>query len=114
MKKLFFSLALALGVSAASFAQTAAPSVVKTTPHPMVAKQTTPKKAVVAKTTTVTSPATVATPAKVKADGTPDMRYKANKQAKTAVPAGPKKADGTPDMRYKKNKTTAATKSTTK
>lgn len=37
-----------------------------------------------------------------KADGTPDMRFKANKEA--AKPAGPTKKDGTPDMRYKENK----------
>ena len=37
---------------------------------------------------------------KKKADGTPDMRYKENKEK--AV--GPKKADGTLDMRYKENK----------
>jgi len=41
----------------------------------------------------------------VKADGTADMRYKANKEkAKAAKPTGPVKADGTPDMRYKENK----------
>lgn len=37
-----------------------------------------------------------------KADGTPDMRYKANKAKEKTN--GPKKADGTPDMRYKANK----------
>ncbi len=41
---------------------------------------------------------------KLKADGTPDMRYKKNK-AKTAV--GPKKKDGTADMRYKVNQAPA-------
>jgi len=39
-----------------------------------------------------------------KKDGTPDMRYKANKDAATPAPAGPKKKDGTADMRYKANK----------
>jgi len=39
---------------------------------------------------------------KTKKDGTPDMRYKANKEK--AKPAGPAKKDGTPDMRYKANK----------
>lgn len=40
--------------------------------------------------------------AKLKADGTPDMRYKENK---------PKmKKDGTPDMRYKANKEAAKKK----
>ena len=54
-----------------------------------------------------TKKAEAAKPAKAaaaptKADGTPDMRYKANKEA--AKPAGPTKKDGTPDMRYKENK----------
>jgi hypothetical protein len=39
----------------------------------------------------------------LKKDGTPDMRMKMNKDAKT-VPAGPTKKNGTPDMRYKANK----------
>ena len=39
----------------------------------------------------------------MKKDGTPDMRMKANKDAKTPV-KGPVKKDGTPDMRYNKNK----------
>lgn len=55
-----------------------------------------------------TKPATPAKPAvaKVKADGTPDMRFKENKEAAKAT--GPKKADGTPDMRFKQNKEAAA------
>jgi len=32
------------------------------------------------------------------------MRYKENKEAKTKEAPGPKKKDGTPDMRYKSNK----------
>jgi hypothetical protein len=43
-----------------------------------------------------------------KSDGTPDMRYKANKKA--PKPAGPTKKDGTPDMRYKDNKEAAPKK----
>jgi len=43
--------------------------------------------------------------AKLKADGTPDKRFKENKVAK--VSSGPKKADGTPDMRYKANQAVA-------
>ncbi len=39
-----------------------------------------------------------------KSDGTPDMRYKLNKEKFKATAPGPKKADGTPDMRYKENK----------
>lgn len=34
----------------------------------------------------------------MKKDGTPDKRFKANKET-----AGPKKKDGTPDKRYKAN-----------
>jgi hypothetical protein len=41
---------------------------------------------------------------KVKKDGTPDMRYKENKESVKPAPAGPAKKDGTPDMRYKENK----------
>ena len=37
-------------------------------------------------------------------DGSPDMRYKANKEKFRATAPGPRKADGTPDMRYKENK----------
>jgi hypothetical protein len=48
----------------------------------------------------------------MKADGTPDMRYKQSKMTKTTS-TGPMKADGTPDMRYKANKTTVK-KTTTK
>jgi hypothetical protein len=38
----------------------------------------------------------------LKKDGTPDKRFKENKESKPA--AGPLKKDGTPDMRYKSNK----------
>jgi hypothetical protein len=41
----------------------------------------------------------------LKKDGTPDKRYKENKEAKPA--AGPTKKDGTPDKRYKSNKDAA-------
>lgn len=41
---------------------------------------------------------------KLKADGTPDKRFKENKAATPAKPAGPTKKDGTLDMRYKANK----------
>jgi hypothetical protein len=43
-----------------------------------------------------------ATAAPVKKDGTPDMRYKANKAAADTVVH--KKKDGTPDKRFKENK----------
>jgi hypothetical protein len=50
------------------------------------------------------------TAAPLKKDGTPDMRHKVNKDAaaKTTTPAGPTKKDGTPDMRHKANKDAAA------
>ena len=45
---------------------------------------------------------------RTKKDGTPDMRYKENKEAKATKeaekPAGPTKKDGTPDKRFKANK----------
>jgi hypothetical protein len=46
--------------------------------------------------------------AKLKKDGTPDMRFKENKEK--AKPAGPTKKDGTADMRYKSNKEAAKKK----
>lgn len=39
--------------------------------------------------------------APMKKDGTPDKRFKENKESK---PKGPLKKDGTPDKRYKENK----------
>ena len=62
-------------------------------------------------------PAPVQTTQHLKKDGTPDMRYKENKNAKTGkttpaaasttAPAAKMKKDGTPDMRSKSNKTAA-------
>lgn len=78
MKRILTLLALAIGLTTATLAQT---------------KPSTP-----AKPTTAAKPAA----AKVKADGTPDMRFKENKEAVKAT--GQKKADGTPDMRFKENK----------
>ena len=68
------------------------------------------------KSSTMTTPSGMtktSTSTKMKADGTPDMRYSENKMTKTAkMSTGPKKADGTPDMRYKANKTTKVTTKT--
>ena len=72
--------------------------------------QTTPAKT--AQTKPATTKSTTA-PGPTKKDGTPDMRYKANKDAAKNQPAGPTKKDGTPDMRYKANKQTAAKTSAT-
>ncbi len=40
-----------------------------------------------------------------KKDGTPDMRFKANKDKAATPVKGPLKKDGTPDKRFKANKT---------
>jgi hypothetical protein len=62
-----------------------------TTPAPVVKMN---DKKVAAKTTTTTT--------HVKANGTPDKRFKENKTSTTVV--GPLKKNGTADMRYKANK----------
>ena len=67
---------------------------------------TTAKKPKATKAATTTAkPAAATTPAAgpKKADGTPDMRYKANKDAAKTPPQHLKK-DGTPDKRFKENK----------
>ena len=68
------------------------------------------KKAATPKSTTSKKAAPAAKPAAgpLKKDGTPDMRYKENKEA--AKPAGPLKKDGTPDKRFKANKEAAKKK----
>ncbi|MBS1662890.1 MAG: hypothetical protein JST68_17730 [Bacteroidetes bacterium] len=64
--------------------------------------QTTPAKA---KTTKPAAAATTTAPGPKKADGTADMRYKANKDAAKSAPATTHlKKDGTPDKRFKENK----------
>ena len=94
MKKLFLALVLVAGLGKFASAQTAAAKPAVTT-KTSVAVQ----RPAAAKVTATAHP--------VKADGTPDMRYKSNKAKLAAtVAAGPKKADGTPDMRYKANKAT--------
>ncbi|UKT63615.1 hypothetical protein [Pedobacter mucosus] len=101
MKKLLSLIAIAAFGLTTAFAQTPA----TTTQTKKVAKKevkstTAPAKADAKKVETKTT----TTASKVKADGTPDMRFKDNK-AVTKV-AGPTKKDGTADMRYKANKTT--------
>lgn len=101
MKKIFLIVNLLLAFAGISFAQTTPATPGKT-------------KDARTKPATTTTPAKTATTAAgpTKKDGTPDMRYKANKDAAAAKPAGPLKKDGTPDMRYKANKA-AAPKTTT-
>lgn len=93
MKKLLTLAAIALFGIGSTFAQTV--TTVKQTPK----KVTTVTKTEVKKA----EKEVVKSATKLKADGTPDMRYKANKATKTVV-VGPKKKDGTADMRYKANK----------
>jgi len=64
------------------------------------AKAAPAKAATAAKTVAPAKAEKAAAP--TKKDGTPDMRFKENKE--TAKPAAPTKKDGTPDMRYKENK----------
>ncbi len=75
------------------------------------AKPAAPAKKEMAALKPASTPAPVS---KMKADGTPDKRFKAATPAvpaKPAVPATPAstkmKADGTPDKRFKENKTPA-------
>lgn len=99
MKKLLTLAAIALFGFSTTFAQTA--TTVKQAPKKAVTATKTEAKKADKKVTTTTT--------KLKADGTPDMRYKENKTTKV-VTAGPKKKDGTADMRYKANKAAQAKK----
>jgi hypothetical protein len=85
MKKFCLVLMIFLGVGVYSHAQT--------TPA-----QTSPTKAKAKK------PATATTAGPTKKDGTADMRYKSNKDAKAQPATVHTKKDGTPDKRYKENK----------
>lgn len=94
MKKLLSIIAIAVLGFSTAFAQTA-PATKKVTPATVT--KVAPKKE-----TKKVTPVAVAGP--TKKDGTADMRYSANKNAKVA---GPKKKDGTADLRYKANKPAA-------
>jgi hypothetical protein len=105
MKKIALIASLMLAFAGINFAQT---TPATTAAKPKTAKT---KKAPATSATPAATTATPATPAKpatatagpTKKDGTPDMRYKANKEAAKTPPAH-LKADGTPDKRYKENK----------
>jgi hypothetical protein len=92
MKKLLIAICCMLGFARISSAQVAAKKPVEKT-----AAVIKPAEAKVVKMDK-TKPAS-AVP--LKADGTPDKRYKENKATTAAVPL---KKDGTPDKRYKANK----------
>ena len=70
-------------------------------------QKTTVKKS--AATTNAAKDSTAVKKTGLRKNGTPDLRFKENKIAKTA-PAGPLKKDSTPDMRYKANKAKAKAK----
>ncbi len=86
MKKLLIAF-LFLMAGSGMFAQT-----------PKTTKSTTTKEHKSSEMSTTTT-----SKAPVKKDGTPDMRYKSNKQS-TTITTGPTKKDGSADMRYKSNK----------
>lgn len=90
MKKLLVALFSMLAIAGTSMAQT-----------PATAQK--PAKAKTAATTAKKETTAATTVAPAKKDGTPDMRYKANKEA-AKKPAVHTKKDGTPDKRYKENK----------
>jgi len=97
MKKLLSLIAIAAFGLTTAFAQT---------PATTTAAKKTVKKEV--KATTAPVKATAKQEAtKVKADGTPDMRFKENKTKAVTKVTGPTKKDGTADMRYKANKVVA-------
>lgn len=112
MKKLLSLVAIALLSVGVTIAQTSVTvPVSKQTAKTATAVKKDVKKVETKTTTAVKKDAkavqatTKATGAKLKADGTPDMRYAENKAKK--VVAGPTKKDGTADMRYKANKVAA-------
>lgn len=99
--------AIALLGFSTTFAQTAVPAQRTTVATKTKVTTVAKKDAADAKTAVKKDIKTVKTSAKktgvkLKADGTPDMRYSENKTTKV-VTTGPKKKDGTLDMRYKAN-----------
>jgi len=95
MKKLLIAILLFAGTFSFANAQTKQKKDTKkaTTSAAVTTKTKTAPTAKVEKTTSTKH---------MKANGTPDKRYKENKASSTA--AGPLKKDGTPDKRYKANK----------
>lgn len=105
MKKFIIAAIAFLSISSVTFAQTTAATKdtkkAHAVNHTAAAKATPAATATANKATTAVTPATSATP--TKKDGTPDKRYKANKDAANAKKTH-LKADGTPDKRHKENK----------
>lgn len=99
MKKLLIAAFMMLGLNGMVTAQQTAPKAATTTDKKTLKKVETGKVVPMDKSKHVAATG-------LKADGTPDMRLKENKnKAKTTAPVtGPTKKDGSPDMRYKANK----------
>lgn len=91
MKKLLSALSVILGLGLASAQQVAPKETAKMAPV-KATKMETSKKAEVAKPAMAAKPVAANSAVKMKKDGTPDKRYKANQHLKK---------DGTPDKRYK-------------
>ncbi|TCD12892.1 hypothetical protein EZ449_02275 [Pedobacter frigidisoli] len=106
MKKLLSLIAIAAFGLTTAFAQTPATAPAKKVVKKEVKTATAPAKAGVKMEAKKVETKTTTTAAKVKADGTPDMRFKENKTKAVTKVVGPTKKDGTADMRYKANKTT--------
>ncbi len=94
MKKLLIAICCMLGFAGISSAQVTAKKPVE-----KATAVTKPAEAKVVKMDKTKTASLSAAP--LKADGTPDKRYKENKTANAAVPL---KKDGTPDKRFKANK----------
>ena len=92
MKKLIIALCMIFGMSFAGFAQTAPAAKKEVKKAPVAVKKAPAKKA---DSKLLETPVSDNNKAKLKKDGTPDKRYKANKHLKK---------DGTPDKRFKSNK----------
>lgn len=107
MKKLFMMLLAGTLLSASVNAQekkveAAKPAVKKEAKAPKAATPATPATPAQA-ATPAAAPAKKGEGKHVKADGTPDKRFKENKEA-GAKPEVHMKKDGTPDKRFKENK----------
>lgn len=111
MKRIFsFLAALLVAGGLTAQAQTApatSTTQMSTSSSKMTTTKTAPAPTQTTRTTTTTEKGMMGVH-KMKADGTPDMRYKSNKTTTTSK-TGPMTKSGTPDMRYKTNKTTTTT-----
>jgi hypothetical protein len=110
MKRIFsFLAALLVASGLTAQAQTPATSTTQmsTSSSKMTTTKTAPAPTQTTRTTTTSEKGMMGVH-KMKADGTPDMRYKSNKST-TTTKTGPMTKSGTPDMRYKSNKTTTTT-----